>query len=408
MNQKAKLLPTSLFITILFYGTLGQIVADMYIPSLPFISQSLGATAASIQLTLTAFMLGFSAANLIYGPISDRFGRRNPLLTGVAISLLGAVICWFAPSILILVLGRFMQGIGVAACNSVGRSLTRDLLKGNHLAKFSSQLGMIMVFAIATAPTLGGYIQHYFDWRGVFLFLTLYTVLVWLFIWKFLPETNKFLNPEATRIKVIARNYLNLLSSKTFLGYAICVSCAYAGLIAYVTEGPFLFQTVLSVSPIEFGWFSFVTGIAIFLSSIINSVSVMKVGYEKMLLIGNILMFIGGLAMLVCGSLGFLNIFVILIPLSVFSVGAGLAFANGSAGALHYFPKIAGSAGSLFGCMQILGGTLASALMAGVHASNQIPLSMVLSLLGFAALLSWRFLAITEKDTLSLAMEVSQ
>ena len=218
-------------------------------------------------------------------------------------------------------------------------------------------------------------------------------------------ETNQHLNPEATRIKVIAHNYFSLLRSKTFLGYTLCVSCAYAGLIAYITAAPFLFQNVLGLTSIEFGWLAFVIGCSIFISAIINNALVMKIGYEKMLLIGNFLMLSGGLSMLMCGSFGFMNILAILLPLALFSVGAGLVFANGSAGAFHYFPRIAGSAGSLFGCIQILGGTAASALMAGLHANNQVPLASVLSLLGLFAILFWKFLATTEKAVLSMAVE---
>ena len=142
----------------------------------------------------------------------------------------------------------------MAACNSVGRSLTRDLLSGSQLAKIGSYLGMIMIFIIATAPTLGGYIQSSLNWHWVFIFFLGYSIFVWLFTYATLPETNTFLNPHATKISSIIKNYYTVLTNKTFLGYSICVCCAYAGIIAYVTAAPFLFQNTLGLTPVQFGW----------------------------------------------------------------------------------------------------------------------------------------------------------
>ena len=386
-----------LFFMIMTLATISHITADMYVPSLPAITKALATNPSTVQLTLSIYMLGFSVSHLFYGPISDRIGRRKPILFGAGLSVIGGLLCYLAPSISILILGRFIQGIGMGATNSITRSLMRDLFAGPHLAKIGSHLGMAMVFVIAGAPTLGGYVQYYFNWRANFLILFIYTTLIWVFIWKALPETNQNLNATATKLNVVARNYFILLKSKVFMGYTLCCSFAYAGLIAYVTSSPFLLQNVIGLTPQQFGWLSLLIGGCIFISSFINSKWVMIKGISFMLLAGIYLMLAGGSLMLILGLSGYVNIYSIMIPIMIFSTGVGFAFTNASAGAMHPFPKMAGSSAALYGCLQIFGGSLASALIATLHINNQIPLAWMLLIMGLLALVSFHYLAIKEE-----------
>lgn len=389
-TQKA--IPFKLFPIILLLASLAHITADMYVPSLPIIKEAFKTNVTVIQYTLTVFMLGFGLAHLVFGPLSDRIGRRKPILIGIALSILGSILCLLSFSVKAFLIGRFLQGVGVAVCNSVGRSLVRDLMTGPRLAKISSYLGMIIVFVTATAPTLGGYIQHYFNWRVVFLFLFAYTVLVWFFTWKVLPETNLNLDPHATTPKKLIKNYLTVITNKTFLSYTLCVTFAYAGIISYVTSGPFLLQTVIGLTPVEYGWFAFITGGAIFLSFLINSRLVLRVGIDALVFSGSSLMFLGGLIMTIFGYLNILSTFVIIVPVAIFCLGAGFNFANASAGAFQPFRNLAGSAGAIFGCLQILGAATASALIAKLHFNNQIPLGLILIVCGGGSLLALKSL----------------
>jgi len=379
-------LPLALFIAVILYASLPHITTDIYLPSLPAIAEALASTATAVKLTITSFMLGFGIAHLIYGPISDRIGRRKPILFGIGLSTLGTFLCLYAPTISVLIMGRFLQGVGVAACNSVGRSLMRDLLSGVHFAKISSHLGMTMILVIATAPTLGGYIQYYFNWQTVFIVLLGYTIFVWLFSWKALPETHLAVDPHATQLKTVLHNYRMLLAHPIFMGYTLCVSLAYAGIVAYITCSPFLFQSVIGQSATQFGWLAFVTGFAIFLSFYINGKIVLQHGIEKMILAGIFLMLGSGILMLLLG-LYWVNTFVILLPATLFFIGVGFTFANATAGAFQPFPHMAGATGGLFGCLQILGGALSSFGIAFLPHTNQIPLAIVFIGLNILALL---------------------
>jgi DHA1 family 2-module integral membrane pump EmrD-like MFS transporter len=382
-----------ILVIVLFFATLPQINADMYVPSLPYMAKELHSDNSLIQLTLSIYLFGFSLSHLIYGPISDRIGRRKPLLFGIGLGAIGSLICLCAFSVNFLLFGRLIQGVGLGACNSVGRSISRDLLTGAHIARLSSHVGMITTFIIAASPTLGGYIQHYFDWRANFLALFLLTAFAWILIFKKLPETNFKLNPSATQFKVAIKNYWFLLTNKTFVGYSLTCGLAYAGILAYITAAPFLFQSVLGLTAIEYGWLSFIIALSIFITSFINGRYVVSQGIQKMILFGMIIMLLGSISMLVLALEGIITFYSIMIPVAIFCMGGGLTFSNAFAGAIHPFPHMAGSAGAMYGCIQILCGSIASAIISASHDTNQIPLSVVLTCLSVFSFAAWRFLA---------------
>lgn len=394
--KQSKIVSVPLFIALLVIASLAHITADMYVPSMPAIVTALKSNPSMIQLTLSVYLFGFGASHLFYGPISDRIGRRKPILFGMGLTLIGGMICFIAPSIEILIIGRFLQGCGVGACTSVGRSLTRDLLSGPHLARLGSLMGMVMVFVTASAPTLGGYIQNYFSWRINFLVLFVFTSFAWFYIWKILPETHQYFDPTATKLKNVIKNYIFLLTNKSFMGYTLCMSFAYSGILAYLTAGPFLLQTVVGLSPIEFGWLAFVVGLSIFVSAVINSRLIFNKGIPFMMFAGIVLMLLGGLLMLIFAFMQWINVFSIMVPVALFCMGAGFTFSNAFAGAFHSLPKIAGTAGALFGCLQIVIASLVSAIMATSHELSQMPLACMLFTLALLSSFSMKYLASKE------------
>lgn len=382
-------LTRTLFALTLMMASLAQITADMYVPSLPYMAAGLNTSNHAIQLTVSIYLLGFSLSNLYYGPLSDRIGRRKPLLIGLALTTLGGLICMLAPSVTVAMIGRLVQGLGVGSCNSVGRSFMRDLFSGSHLAKLGSHIGMASVFVVAAAPTLGGYIQHYIGWRGVFFVLFAYSLLIWFLMWKILPETNLDLNPHATKLRTVFHNFSMLLRNKTFLGYTLCSSFAYAGLLSYMTVAPFLLQNVVGLTAVQFGWLSFIMACSLFICTFLNSRYVVTKGITAMVGIGTVLMFTGSALMLILGLAGYLATWSIMLPMVFFSMGVAFTFSNAFAGAFHPFPKMAGAVGALYGCLQIIGAAAASALIAALPETSQLPLALfliVLSLLAMAAL----------------------
>jgi len=383
--------PLIVFI-ILMMMVLMQTTTDQYVPSLPAITAQFNSSAASIQLTLTFFMLGLSSSHLFYGPLSDRIGRKPPLMFGVGLSIFGSVCCFLAPSVNFLILGRFLQGLGIGCCSSVGRSLIRDLFADKLLAKIGSYVGIVSVFILAASPTLGGYIQERVGWRGNFLFLIIFGLVVWILAMIILPETNKKLNPEATKLKVMGTNYLNLLHSNVFLGYTLCACFACAGLVSYLTIAPFLFQDTLGLSPLQFGQLTFYIAGAICLSGLVNSQLVMRKGISFMVFVGVLCMTLGGLCLFIVACLGKAHVVYIMLPVALFSVGAGFTFINAFPGAFQSFPHMAGTAAALYACMQDLSASIASGLIAACKGYGLYSLAIILLVLGLSSLAAWYYL----------------
>ncbi|ARB93560.1 multidrug effflux MFS transporter [Legionella longbeachae] len=395
-NMQQVSLQPLLVSVVLMLMVLMQMTTDQYVPSLPAITKVFNTNEASIQLTLSLFMLGLSISHVFYGPLSDKIGRKPPLMFGVGLSILGSLCCFLAPTVFVLILGRFIQGFGIGCCGSVGRSLVRDLFTDRVLSKIGSYVGIVSVFIMVASPVLGGYIQEHFGWRNNFLCLFLFGIVIWLFALFTLPETNKNLNPEATKIRVMRDNYFTLLRSKVFLGYALCACFACAGLLAYLAIAPFLFQDVLGLSPIEFGQLTIFIAGAICVSGIINSQMVMGKGVSHMVFIGIIFMIIGGLAMLCLAFLGMKNVLSIMIPVSFFSMGVGFTFINAFAGAFHPFPHMAGTVGALYACMQDLSAALSTGIVALGQWYGQYSLATIFLLLGVSSFVSWYYLASQE------------
>ncbi len=382
--------PWRLFILLFMFATLGQLAVDLYLPSLPAISRDFAVSHATAQMTIAVYLLGLGASQLFYGPWSDAVGRRRPLLTGVGLTVFGSLLCCIAPNIHILILGRLLQGLGAGACNSVGRSLIRDLVSGHYLSRLGGQMGMAASFMVAVAPAIGGYIQDYSSWRVSFVVIFIYASTVLALLWVALPETHTKPDPHAIHFKKLIHNYGRLLSSPVFLGNAFCASIAYSGIIAYMTASPFLLQSTLHLSPVQFGWLALLNAAGIFASGFVNSHCVVRYGIPKMLFSGIVGMISGAAIMLGIACFGVLNVAVIVLPMALFCMGAGLTFQNASAGALESFGHIAGSAGAIYGTLQISGGALISAFITLLHEKTQLPLAATQMSLALLAMLAWR------------------
>lgn len=368
------------FIFLFFISCLGQISSDVYLPALPIIQHAFHTTEHQMQLSLAIYMFGFSISHLLYGPASDHIGRKNPLIVGIGICILGAILCRFATHIDIFILGRFLQGTGAGAGAVLFLSITRDSYEGNRLAKVSAFLGLSRVVLLASAPLIGSYLLHFFTWRACFTFLFFYAVTCLLGAIFMYKETHKEIDLTVMHIRHSFKNIGRLLAHPIFMVYTFCVMLAFGGILAWLTTLPFLLQNVVGLTPIQFGTVSAIAGLFFFVGGLINALIVEQVGLYKMLLIGLIIMFIGSFAMLLFGLGGKINTMVIMIPVVIYIIGSSFVFSNAYAGAMHPFSKIAGTAGAVYGFLQILGGAISSSLMSWMHSYNQTPLAIVLLL----------------------------
>lgn len=371
---------TVLFFFMMFLlSCMGQVSSDVYLPALPIISHDLNTTTHAVQLSIALYFFGFAVSHLVYGPISDSAGRKLPLMIGIFICIVGTVLCQTAKTIAILDLGRFIQGLGAGAAATIYRSILSDCYHGRELSKVSSFLDISRIFLLASSPLIGAIILHWTGhWRSCFEFLLIYCSIGLAGTILILRETNQHQHMHKITLPHMAKNVYKLLKSRIFMGNTIFVMLTFGGILCWLTTLPIVLQTTMGLSAIGFGGVSALAGLFFMVGGVINALLVGRYGLSRMLYVGFSIMLIGGLSMLAFGLLGYLNIYVVMIPVILFIIGSSMVFPNAYAGAFEPFKEMAGTASAVFGFLQILGGAVSSLIMSYMHTYNQIPLSVAL------------------------------
>lgn len=380
----------------LIISILGPFASDSYLPSLPQMTEYFNTSENVIQFSITAYFLGLACFQLLWGPFSDKLGRKKALQCGGVIALIGCGIAGLAISPLMLNIGRFIQGAGGAASASLSRSILRDRFTGTRLAQVAGISGIFFALVPSIAPLIGGVIQEFFFWRVNFLFLFVLTASILLFINNQYHESNINLNRRALHWDQIRENYKALLMDKPFLGFMISSTCGFAGIVSYYMVSPFLLQDVLGLTPVEYGLTALTLTIGLMTGHITNTLLVHKVGIKRFIKLGFSFMFLGGVLLISFEMAGILTLYSILIPTLFFVIGAAINFSNCSAGAFQPFGHIAGSAAAMYGFLQVLGTTLISFVVSLADDTTGVPLGityLLLALLGYSA-----YIQLVEKD----------
>ncbi|MCE3230775.1 MAG: multidrug resistance transporter, Bcr family [Alphaproteobacteria bacterium] len=388
-----------LFLVVVLVGFFPGITSDIYIPSVPTIADDLKTSIDKVQGTLSIFMFGLSISQLVYGPISEGIGRRYPLIIGLLIMTVGSFVCFYASSIETLLLGRFIQGLGVGAGASLWRSIFRDSFEGPQLAKYGGYLSVLVAFIVPAAPVLGGYLQIYFGWRANFLFLIFYALATVLIILVLFKETSAHHHKERLSRKFFMHAFGQLLSSRVFMGYTICTFISYGAFFAWLTASPVLLIKLAGISPVEFGYVTFLGGGgAMLLSGFINGKMVVKFGIHFMLRMGWALMFMAGSLMMALKFIYGMNTAIIVAPMVLFYFGSTFIWPSIFAGAFAPFGKIAGYAGSLYSFMQLGGGAAISALVSCLPNADQVPIASIFMICSLLSWIVFEFIVVSSKE----------
>ncbi|WP_306327126.1 Bcr/CflA family multidrug efflux MFS transporter [Streptomyces venezuelae] len=373
---------TGLLVTLVLGGltALPPLSMDMYLPALPEVTGALAAPAATIQLTLTACLAGMALGQLVVGPMSDRWGRRRPLLVGMVVYVLATAACAFAPTAGTLIGFRLLQGLAGAAGIVIARAVVRDLYDGVEMARFFSTLMLISGVAPIIAPLIGGQILRITDWRGVFHVLTVIGVLLTLVVWRFLGET---LPPERRHeggVGQALRTMRGLLADRVFAGYMLTGGLAFAALFAYISASPFVVQEIYGASPQTFSLLFGLNSIGLVAVGQINGkLLVGRVSLDKALGwgLGTILVAALALLLMTSGAFGKVGLVPIAAGLFVLMSAMGLAMPNTNALALMRTPHAAGSASALLGTTSFLVGAVASPLVGIAGERTAVPMAVV-------------------------------
>ncbi len=363
-------------------SSLGRFVLDSYLPSLPAISEQFSISDTKTQLTLTVYLLGFSISQLIYGPLSDRYGRRSVILFGMIIFLFGSLLCSIASIPSILLMARLITGIGAGACGVLNRAIASDCFHGAEFSKAWSYTTTTLVFTLIFAPVLGGYVQQEFGWRANFGLATLFIAVTLFIVLRFLPETHTPLTKHPLKIPRIVKEYYRILTSPMFIMCTLCYTLAFSGLIIYFQVSPLLYINVFGLSPTQYGWSSIIIANSYLIGGVLVNKLARHVSLHKLLFIGTGLLIIGGLLMLLAYYLNYANVITVLIPSAIYVIGARIIIPNAIAGSMDKSRYASGSSSALIGCIQMLGSSLISLLIANFDYETPFPLALFLTILG--------------------------
>ena len=371
---------------------LGPLTMSMYAPSMPTIAQALDTTAGMVQVTLSIYLTGFAVGQLIYGPLSDRFGRRPVLIGGIAVFVVASAACTLAGSIEQLIAARFFQALGSCCGPVLGRAVVRDVYGRERAASVLAYMAMAMALAPAIGPAAGGYLTVLFGWRANFVFLTVFGLAILAAVWTMLEETNRRRDPTALMPRRLVSNYASLARSRTFAGYTLCLAAIYSGMFAFISGSSFVLIEQFGLSPERYGMAFGVIVVGFMIGTFSAGRLTRRLGVDRLIGAGSALSGLCGLAGLALALARVDHTAAILAPMFGFMIGAGLLMPNAQAGGLGPFPTMAGTASALMGFTQ-MGLAAASGILVGsLQDGTQVPMMASVCAGALTAAASYRFL----------------
>jgi DHA1 family bicyclomycin/chloramphenicol resistance-like MFS transporter len=334
-------------------AALGPLSTDMYLPSLPAIARELSATTAGTQGTLSAFLLGFAAGQFVYGPVSDKAGRRPVLLAGLGIFLVGSAACALAPTIGMLIAGRFLQAIGAAGPIVLARAMVRDLYEGPRAGRELSRIAMIMGLVPALAPILGSVLQGLSGWRANFWAALLCGIALVLAALLVLPETLSARLPGPLSFGGMLRSFGTLLRHPAYRVYVALAALAYGGLFAFISGSSFVLQGVYGLTELGFAFSFAFTVMGYIAGTVLAQRLVRSRGLDGTIAVGVMCLATGGVLMLALVLLRVPSPAAVVGPMALYTAGVGMTLPSSQAAAMTPFPERAGAASSLLGIVQM-------------------------------------------------------
>ena len=383
--------PGTFALTALLAGlsAVGPLTTDMYLPSLPDIARQLGASSAQVQLTISAYLIGFAAGQIIYGPVSDRHGRKPVLIAAIALYCAASLACALSTSIEMLIVARAFQALGGSGGIVLTRAIVRDIYSGAHAGRELSVIGSVMALAPVLAPVLGGLIQTGFGWRMTFLALVGAGFAGAAVVWVLLPETLNNRAAEPVSLPSMLRSYRIVGRNPAYLAYLSITSASYAGLFAWISGSAFVLQDLYGLAPFDFGVAFALGSIGYMAGSAIAARLVIRLGLDGVLGLGGCACAAGGLALVAAVAFGLTSSMSLVLPMAIYLAGLGMVLPQGIAGAMTPFPERAGAASSLFGFLQQTAAALCGAAVGWFLGQSAWPLALGVATMGLATFGLW-------------------
>jgi MFS transporter, DHA1 family, 2-module integral membrane pump EmrD len=379
-SQMAKLL-----FLIIVLAAAGQMTQTMYVPAIPAMAHDFGVQSSYLQAVMAAYLIPYGLSQFVYGPLSDRIGRRPVIIIGMVIFLIGTIGALLAPSFELFLLASFIQGAGTGCSGAMCRTVTRDCYDGEDLHKANSLVSMGVIFSPLIAPVLGGYLTSMFDWSASYIFLLVFGATVTLAMMFMFTET---LPVEKRRNERVLVSYRYVLSNRRFQGYVLCLIATFAGIAVFEAAAGVLLGSVLKLDSKTVSWL-FVLPLPGYLAgSWMSSALVKRIGNSRVMYLGMLAIILGSLTVLIPGMAGLVTVSSLIGGAFIYFIGAGILFPAATTAAIQPFPQHAGTAGAILGGLQNLGAGIATLSASFMRADDQFSVGSVMTVMSILVVMS--------------------
>jgi MFS transporter, DHA1 family, multidrug resistance protein len=374
-------------------NAIGPLSIDMYLPAFPEITRALHASASEVQLTLTACVAGLALGQLVIGPLSDRLGRRMPVIVAMTTYAVASLLCASASSVGALIALRFVQGLAGAGGIVISRAVVRDLHSGAAAVRLLSSLMLVTGLAPILAPVVGGQLLALTSWKGIFVALSILSALIAVLAAVGLRETLPAERRSTSGLRRTVQTMAGLLRDHSFLGHALASGLTFGALFAYISGSSFALQGIYGLSPQLYSLAFAMNGLGLVAASQVNARLVERVGPTRLLRRALAFVVASALTLLVVVSIGGLSVWALLVPMFVIVSSLAFVLPNATALALADHPAVAGTASALLGVIQFLVGAIAAPLVGVAGPDTAVPMGVVMVVLALGALAAQRVAA---------------
>jgi DHA1 family bicyclomycin/chloramphenicol resistance-like MFS transporter len=385
---------------LIVFVSVSLIGVAMYTPSLPAIATAFETPVVVVQLTMTIYLVGFAAAQLVVGALSDRFGRKPVMVAGFGLFIAAGVVCAMAPDINLLIAARFFQALGASVGVVIARAMVRDLTSAQESARYMAYIGMAAGLTPMLSPMVGGIVQVGFGWRGVFFAMVVMGVIAFAAAVLVLRETHPPEGRIGAGVRELVRGYLGLMRERVFVAYTATGGMVTAAFFIYLAAGPVVMIGELGLRPDQYGFVALCMPTGYVTGNFVSSRILPRIGIHRGIVAGNIIAVLGATAFAVIGLAGHFSIVAFVIPMAVIGFGNGITVPAAFAGAVGANPRLAGTASGLTGFLQFAFSALVNPLAGFARHGSFLEMAAMLFALCFTGMLLY-FILLPRTDTMS-------